>query len=261
MWPIIIEMAAAVPRNRSDVMRAKWADSTFRATMLQARQQARLRRGAAAAASASLFPFHCKTCGSDKRPRPGSPADLLGICGTCRIRERNRVNRRKPSALAQKRVWRALHPESRREFNRKYKERKNLLQRLARKSPRGEELRAKERLRWQKKQSDPKFRLHKSVAANLRHALRDQKSGRTWETIVGYSLDDLTRHLERQFKRGMTWDNYGTKWHVDHILPVSHFEIEDLRSPDLRACWALTNLRPLWKRDNLQKQAHRVFLL
>ena len=65
-------------------------------------------------------------------------------------------------------------------------------------------------------------------------------------------------HLERQFLRGMTWDNYG-EWHIDHIVPVTAFDLTN--DEDLIACFALTNLRPLWAKDNRKKLAQRLYLI
>lgn len=46
----------------------------------------------------------------------------------------------------------------------------------------------------------------------------------------------------------MTWDNYGFYgWHVDHIIPLSLFKHNgNTDHPAFKACWALSNLRPLW---------------
>jgi hypothetical protein len=67
-------------------------------------------------------------------------------------------------------------------------------------------------------------------------------------------------HLERQFLSGMTWANRG-QWHIDHIQPRSSFKFVGPDDPEFKACWALSNLRPLWKADNLKKNARRTLLL
>jgi 5-methylcytosine-specific restriction endonuclease McrA len=51
----------------------------------------------------------------------------------------------------------------------------------------------------------------------------------------------------------MNWDNYGKYWHIDHIIPVSFFEIRDRNDPNIKQCWSLQNLRPLSAKENLQK--------
>lgn len=82
------------------------------------------------------------------------------------------------------------------------------------------------------------------------------------EDLLGYSLGELARHLERQFTDGMSWDAFHRgEIHIDHIIPVSSFKPESAECPEFRACWALSNLRPLWARDNLSKGAKRETLL
>lgn len=94
----------------------------------------------------------------------------------------------------------------------------------------------------------------------MRNSMREKKAGRTWETLVGYSLSDLCRHLERQFLPGMSWSNLD-QWHIDHIIPVSSFDLSDVDDENFAACFALTNLRPLWARDNLKKHSKRLLLI
>ena len=94
----------------------------------------------------------------------------------------------------------------------------------------------------------------------VRLALQGGKRGRSWENLVGYTVDDLRAHLERQFTKGMTWDNMG-EWHVDHILPKVSFTYSSAEDPEFRACWALTNLRPLWGAENISKHAKRLHLI
>lgn len=116
------------------------------------------------------------------------------------------------------------------------------------------------RLYHQKHKHNPGRRLHNSMAVLIRRGLVKGKGGVPWQSLVGYSLDDLRRHLERQFTKGMTWDNIG-KWHVDHIQPRASFTFSDAADPEFLACWALTNLQPLWATDNLKKSDKRASLL
>lgn len=67
---------------------------------------------------------------------------------------------------------------------------------------------------------------------------------------LGYSLAELKVHLESLFRPGMSWENYGA-WHIDHVRPCCMF---DFSIPEQFAeGWALDNLQPLWKRENLSK--------
>lgn len=97
------------------------------------------------------------------------------------------------------------------------------------------------------------------IADKLRAALK--RGGRVlFEDLLGYSVADLRRHLERQFADGMSWERFNEgAIHIDHIVPLSSFNLDD--EHELRAAWALTNLRPLWASDNLEKAGKRVLLL
>jgi hypothetical protein len=99
------------------------------------------------------------------------------------------------------------------------------------------------------------------MSTAIRKAIRDRKSGRSWEDLVGYTLDELMRHLEKQFLKGMSWENYGPVWHIDHIRPVASFRAADPASDEFRACWALSNLQPLWAEANIKKGARLDRLL
>lgn len=108
--------------------------------------------------------------------------------------------------------------------------------------------------------TDPAYALDKRMALAIRLSLRGSKAGRSWEALVGYSLEELVRHIEKQFLPGMSWNNMG-KWHVDHIVPKSAFTYESADDPEFRAAWALSNLRPLWAPANLSKGAKRLHLV
>ena len=104
-----------------------------------------------------------------------------------------------------------------------------------------------------KKRSTPFGRLGKNIREEIRNSLRGNKSGRHWEYLVGYSLCELKSRLKKQFIEGMSWDNYGEVWEIDHIIPVRVFNFENPKDIDFRRCFSLFNLRPLWKIDNRKK--------
>lgn len=101
--------------------------------------------------------------------------------------------------------------------------------------------------------NDPKYRTNKAISRGIGKSLKSgTKAGRRWESLVGYTIDDLMRHLENQFSPGMTWDNYG-KWEIDHIIPLSAHNFATPEDMDFKKAWDLGNLRPLWSPDNRSK--------
>lgn len=95
-------------------------------------------------------------------------------------------------------------------------------------------------------------RLNGRIATLMWYSLDGRKAGCKWERLVGYTLAQLMRHLERKFAPGMTWSNMG-KWHIDHKRPRCSFKYDSPSDPEFKACWALRNLQPLWAIDNLRK--------
>lgn len=76
------------------------------------------------------------------------------------------------------------------------------------------------------------------------------KSRKTDE-YLGCTIDQAKRHIEKQFKKGMTWANHGIVWEIDHILPLSAFDLN--RKDQQMIATHFTNLRPEWKTINRVK--------
>jgi hypothetical protein len=109
---------------------------------------------------------------------------------------------------------------------------------------------------WHKKQmeTNPNYRINKSMSSGIRISLCGNKHGRHWEDLVGYTLEDLKRHLESLFDNKMRWQNYGKNgWNIDHVIPKSLFKYNSYDDDEFKQCWALCNLQPLWEKDNLLK--------
>ena len=72
------------------------------------------------------------------------------------------------------------------------------------------------------------------------------------QEFLGCSPTFLKKYLEKKFKSGMNWKNYGPKgWHVDHIKPLSKFNIENIE--EQYKAFHYSNLQPMWAMDNLKK--------
>ena len=115
--------------------------------------------------------------------------------------------------------------------------------------------------RRNRRNTDPQFHLTDRIRRAINGSLaKGVKRRRSWEALVGYTTADLFRHLERQFTKGMTWENRD-RWHIDHVVPLRLFTFETPEDPEFKAAWALSNLRPLWSPDNCVKQGRRFHLL
>ncbi len=97
------------------------------------------------------------------------------------------------------------------------------------------------------------YRMECSLRSRIHTALRGvRKTGRTHD-LIGCSTEDLKRHLEAHFVKGMTWENHGQNgWHIDHIVPCSAFDLS--RPEEQKKCFHYTNLQPLWAAENRKKR-------
>lgn len=92
--------------------------------------------------------------------------------------------------------------------------------------------------------------LSHTISSAIYRVLKGIKSDRHWEDLVGYSIQELKEHLEKQFTSEMSWDNMGEYWEIDHIIPLNLFSYETEQDEQFKICWSLANLRPLEKIAN-----------
>lgn len=111
--------------------------------------------------------------------------------------------------------------------------------------------------------SDPFRRLRLRVSLSVSKSLKRKgktKNGRSVWSHLPYTPQELKDHLENLWEPWMNWENYGgasndkrRTWHIDHIIPQNHFQYTAIDDAAFTECWALTNLRPLEKTENLKK--------
>lgn len=106
--------------------------------------------------------------------------------------------------------------------------------------------------RYEKNRNNPMKKLNSNMSSGIWLSLNGNKKHRHWENLVGYTVDQLRVHLEKQFRGGMNWENQG-KWHIDHKIPKVAFNFNCPDDIDFKKCWSLKNLQPLWGLDNIIK--------
>jgi hypothetical protein len=108
---------------------------------------------------------------------------------------------------------------------------------------------------WRNKKriNDPAFKIHENIRTRIAMAIKSIKTYRTGsiENMFGCSRESLIAHFESKFTPKMTWENHGSYWHVDHIIPISSFDLTDPKQCKQANHW--TNLQPLEAAANLAK--------
>lgn len=104
-----------------------------------------------------------------------------------------------------------------------------------------------------RRQTIPSERIKHNLRTRFKLFLKKALNQKTFSycKIVGCSSKDLVAHLESLFTKKMNWSNYGTYWHIDHIIPVAAFDHTDEKQ--VRQCWHFSNLKPLTATTNRKK--------
>ena len=79
----------------------------------------------------------------------------------------------------------------------------------------------------------------------------------TLENIIGCELEFFRKYIESRFDESMNWLNYSVYWNIDHIMPVSHFDLSD--SKEFKRCNHWTNLQPMEVFENRSKSNKLIF--
>jgi len=177
----------------------------------------------------------CIDCGklNHKKWRDKNRLPEIERCKKYRIENKEAVNRYRKE----------FYEKNKADLNKRCREYKNKNKELVKKGIK----------RW--REENP---LNGFIRESLKRMQTDWKGGRKkTEMLLGYSENDLKTHIEKQFLEGMSWGNR-SDWHIDHIVPISHLLKNNVTDP--RIINALSNLRPLWAKDNLSKGLNRDLL-
>lgn len=105
---------------------------------------------------------------------------------------------------------------------------------------------------WKKTKRPKIIKVSENIGKSIKNYLRGiYKKNRRTMVYVGCTMEELKQHLESQFDENMSWENYGDYWQIDHIIPVTSFDLT--KEEDLMKCWNYKNLRPFPSDDNLKK--------
>jgi hypothetical protein len=111
--------------------------------------------------------------------------------------------------------------------------------------------------KWKRKQrnDDPTYKLKENTSRRIRYELntllKGKKAKKTIE-YIGCSIEELKSYIESLFDINMSWSNYGSCWHIDHIIPCDAWDLT--QEMDNYYCWNFRNLQPLFSNINQSKK-------
>ena len=153
---------------------------------------------------------------------------------------KKRYKEEKENILLHNKIWRNNNREYRKEYLKDYS------------SKNRDKINSYDR----KRRENIKVRLDENFSRSIYSSLKKVGSSKKeigWEKAVGYTTQQLIEHLQLKFKPEMSWENYGSYWHIDHIVPKSWFVYTSIEDEQFKKCWSLENLQPLEASENLKK--------
>ena len=93
--------------------------------------------------------------------------------------------------------------------------------------------------------NNPKVKIIDKSRKLLREHMFIYPNSTNHANLIGCSNVELRARFESLFLDGMNWDNYGSVWVIDHIIPIASFDVENRE--ELLKANHYSNLRPYWK--------------
>jgi hypothetical protein len=97
----------------------------------------------------------------------------------------------------------------------------------------------------ERRKNDIDYNLRNILRARFYSVVKLNNKQSSVLSLVGCTIEELRSFLEKQFLPEMTWENYGSIWEIDHILPCASFDL--IKEEEQKKCFHYTNLQPLFK--------------
>jgi hypothetical protein len=89
--------------------------------------------------------------------------------------------------------------------------------------------------------NDIKFKIFHAHRTRIHSSIKNKSNSS--KELLGCTIKEYYEYIENQFDNNMTWDNYGTYWEIDHIIPINTFDL-NLKEQCIKA-FNYKNTRPL----------------
>ncbi len=100
-------------------------------------------------------------------------------------------------------------------------------------------------------QTDEVYKLKISIRQLIRSSFRRKNKNKCDKTIniLGCSFEEFKNYIQSKFDDKMSWENYGSYWWFDHIIPLASATCEE----DVIKLNHFSNFQPLYWKDNIIK--------
>jgi hypothetical protein len=178
-----------------------------------------------------------------------------GFASTCKAckREYDRAKYREnpPTFKEKTKAYRRSHPEQYAQQSKAYYQRTIDKRRHYKEQNAGIIREYNRNYSYHRRQKDPAFRLRQNLRNRQKRFLKSGAKVGSFARDMGCDREFFLRHITIQFTAGMTMENYGKVWHLDHIYPLSKADLTDRAQFLAAANWR--NIQPMLGPENVKK--------
>jgi len=137
------------------------------------------------------------------------------------------------------------------EYFRKYREENKQIIKERRKKHYQENKQKINQKNIERKNKNPNIKIAHSLRNRIIKVLNGTSKSKSTVELLGCSIDEFRIFLENKFYNNMSWENYGSVWHIDHIKPCASFDL--ILQDEQEKCFHYSNMQPLLAEENLSK--------
>ena len=104
----------------------------------------------------------------------------------------------------------------------------------------------------EKKLKEPSFKIYELLRKRIWRCVKKNKKSNISKYYLGCDLEFYKKWIEYTFSNDMNWENHGKIWHIDHVIPISYFNLTD--DDKIKIAFNWKNTRALSIKDNLVKK-------
>ncbi len=187
---------------------------------------------------------------------------MIKICTVCSINYEANKNSKycaECRKIKNREIWKKTREKNKEKRNLEYKEwigrgdnKNKVAERMKTYNKKYKETHVEERKKYRKTKSeiDENYKIEQKIRSKLHTFFKSTKN--KYNSLFGCKTNEFKQWLEYNFSSDMSWDNYGVYWNMDHVIPVSVFNL--LNEEEQNFCFNWKNTRPLLCEKNFSRK-------
>jgi hypothetical protein len=170
-------------------------------------------------------------------------------CGTNKQRER-RLKEKESDPEKYHQKWADYYAKTK-EHN--YSIKKSFLEIPENRQKRNEYIR---KYKAEKRLKDKGYVLYENLRKRIWHSVKDKSNSS--KDILGCDIDNYLNWINHTMFKDMSWKNYGIYWNIDHLIPISKFDLSDpnevKKAFNWKNTWAMIASENFKKRNKINEE-------